>query len=108
MLQQNVLLKFGYVSFRMATTAPPLSLSALTRVGHTQLMQFLKEHAADQATEIRTLYVETMGRTLHGLFRAYHNNLSKVREHRCKSTQRLQSVAEAFLSCTRKLQRRVL
>ena len=28
--------------------------------------------------QVRALYVDTMGRTLHGLFRAYHANLAKL------------------------------
>ena len=52
-LQKNIL-KFGY------------------------MMEFLEDHARDVATEVRSLYIETMGRTLHGLFKFYHSCLLKV------------------------------
>lgn len=41
-------------------------------------MQFMCDNAADAAEEIRTVYMESMGRTIFALFRAYHGQLMKL------------------------------
>uniref|UniRef100_A0A7S2WQ93 Vacuolar protein sorting-associated protein 52 homolog n=1 Tax=Rhizochromulina marina TaxID=1034831 RepID=A0A7S2WQ93_9STRA len=42
------------------------------------LMHFLRRHQPEIADEIRATYEESMGRTLHQLFKAYHSQLSKL------------------------------
>ncbi|CAM9962480.1 unnamed protein product [Ascophyllum nodosum] len=42
------------------------------------LMQFMADNAPDAADEIRVAYIESMGRTISALFRAYHAQLMKL------------------------------
>lgn len=42
------------------------------------LMQFMCDNAPEVAEEIRTVYIESMGRTIAALFRAYHAQLMKL------------------------------
>ncbi|KAH8054610.1 hypothetical protein JL721_10389 [Aureococcus anophagefferens] len=44
---------------------------------YSYLYRFLEGHAPDHAAEVRTTYVESMAKTLHALFRAYHAALDK-------------------------------
>jgi hypothetical protein len=53
-LQQNVLLRYRY------------------------LQQFLSAHAPAVAEEVRAVYVDTMSRVLHGLFKSYTQSLGKL------------------------------
>lgn len=41
-------------------------------------MQFLCDNAPEAAEEIRAVYIESMGRTIAALFRAYHAQLMKL------------------------------
>lgn len=41
-------------------------------------MQFMCDNAPDSAEEIRLVYIESMGRTISALFRAYHAQLKKL------------------------------
>ena len=41
-------------------------------------MQFMADNAPDAADEIRVAYIESMGRTISALFRAYHAQLMKL------------------------------
>lgn len=54
MLQQNVLLKLKY------------------------LMTFLSDTAPEIETEIREMYVDTMSKTIHSVFKSYHASLMKL------------------------------
>lgn len=42
------------------------------------LMQFMCDNAQEAAEEIRAVYIESMGRTISALFRAYHAQLMKL------------------------------
>lgn len=42
------------------------------------LMQFMCDNAPAAAGEIRAVYIESMGRTISALFRAYHAQLVKL------------------------------
>lgn len=42
------------------------------------LMQFMCDNAPEAAEEIRVAYIESMGRTIAALFRAYHAQLMKL------------------------------
>ena len=42
------------------------------------LMQFLMEKAPEVAREIRVTYIDSMGRTLHSIFKAYFSQLTKL------------------------------
>ena len=42
------------------------------------LMQFMCDNAPEAAEEIRAVYIESMGRTISALFRAYHAQLMKL------------------------------
>lgn len=41
-------------------------------------MQFMCDNAPTAAGEIRAVYIESMGRTISALFRAYHAQLMKL------------------------------
>lgn len=41
-------------------------------------MQFMCDNAPEAAEEIRVVYIESMGRTISALFRAYHAQLMKL------------------------------
>lgn len=41
-------------------------------------MQFMCDNAPEAAEEIRAVYIESMGRTISALFRAYHAQLMKL------------------------------
>lgn len=41
-------------------------------------MQFMCDNAPEAAEEIRVAYIESMGRTIAALFRAYHAQLMKL------------------------------
>lgn len=42
------------------------------------LMQFMCDNVPEAAEEIRVVYIESMGRTISALFRAYHAQLMKL------------------------------
>eukprot|EP00611_Tribonema_gayanum_P019451 TRINITY_DN336_c0_g1_i1.p1 TRINITY_DN336_c0_g1~~TRINITY_DN336_c0_g1_i1.p1 ORF type:complete len:749 (+),score=271.71 TRINITY_DN336_c0_g1_i1:64-2247(+) len=42
------------------------------------LVQFLSENAPETAEEVRNVYIESMGRTIYNLFRAYQAQLAKL------------------------------
>lgn len=42
------------------------------------LMQFMYDNVPEAAEEIRVVYIESMGRTISALFRAYHAQLMKL------------------------------
>lgn len=42
------------------------------------LMQFMCDNVPEAAEEIRMVYIESMGRTISALFRAYHSQLMKL------------------------------
>ncbi len=41
-------------------------------------MQFMCDNVPEAAEEIRMVYIESMGRTISALFRAYHSQLMKL------------------------------
>lgn len=41
-------------------------------------MQFMCDNVPEAAEEIRVVYIESMGRTISALFRAYHAQLMKL------------------------------
>eukprot|EP00953_Heterococcus_sp_UTEX-ZZ885_P007490 4533-Heterococcus_DN1.PRE.2 len=42
------------------------------------LVQFITDNAPETAEEVRSVYIESMGRTISNLFRAYHAQLAKL------------------------------
>lgn len=51
----------------------------LTHPGrYKYLMQFMGDNVPEAAEEIRVVYIESMGRTISALFRAYHAQLTKL------------------------------
>ncbi|CAM9123350.1 unnamed protein product, partial [Sphacelaria rigidula] len=58
------------------------------------LMQFMCDNAPTAAEEIRAVYIESMGRTISALFRAYHAQLMKL-ELEMATRQDLIAVEEA-------------
>jgi len=53
-------------------------LQQTSLVKYAPLFRFLQLEAPAIAEELRTLYIESMGRTLHNLFKAYYNQLLKL------------------------------
>jgi len=53
-----------------------LQRARLARVA--PLNRFLERQAPEMAVHVRAVYVDSMARTLHGLFRAYHAELEKL------------------------------
>ena len=53
-------------------------LQQTSLVKYAALFRFLQMESPPIADELRTIYVESMGRTLHNLFKAYHSQLVKL------------------------------
>ena len=53
-------------------------LQQMALVKYAPLFRFLQIEVPSIADELRALYIESMGRTLHNLFKAYYNQLLKL------------------------------
>ncbi|CAM9642682.1 unnamed protein product [Phaeothamnion confervicola] len=58
------------------TNVQIIQKSALLR--YSYLMEFMADNAPEVAEEVRSVYIESMGRTIYNLFRAYHTQLAKL------------------------------
>ena len=74
-VREYMLQKIGELR-KPKTNVQIIQKTALLKYHH--LMEFLMEKAPEVAEEVRTTYVDSMGRTLHALFKAYHSQLSKL------------------------------
>jgi len=61
---------------RPKTNVRIIQVNALLKYDY--LIDFLAEASPDIYTEIRDVYVESMSKTLHALFRTYHHQLSRL------------------------------
>lgn len=61
---------------RPKTNVQMIQKNAMLKFSH--LFHFLMESAPAIAEEVQSTYVESMSRTLHGLFRAYHTQLVRL------------------------------
>ncbi|CAM9108563.1 unnamed protein product [Choristocarpus tenellus] len=73
--REYLLQKIGELR-RPKTNVQIIQKSSLLR--YKYLMQFICENAPDTGDEIRAVYIESMGRTICALFRAYHSHLVKL------------------------------
>lgn len=66
--------------FRLMILLVMVSTTATAPRAHRYkyLMQFMCDNAPEAAEEIRVAYIESMGRTIAALFRAYHAQLMKL------------------------------
>ena len=56
----------------------PLQMRPARPHRYKYLMQFMCDNVPEAAEEIRVVYIESMGRTISALFRAYHAQLMKL------------------------------
>lgn len=82
-----------------ALRKPKTNVQMLQQTGlikYSSLIQFLQQEALHVAEDLRNMYIASMDRTLHSLFRSYHEKLMKL-EISMASKQDLIAIEEAAL-----------